>query len=151
MKELIRHILKEEINDQQETREKKGIDIAVKLLKKSYPYVVGWEYNINPYPSKFYIVIDLKCDIEKLKEFYNSDIKSYYQRFGSEELKKTVQPYPFSILEIGQTMDPDDKFQIYKDLKQELNDFYLMLPEDLLVKNVFDEPKELDPDKFTYV
>ena len=41
MKELIRHILKEETEGSDQNT--KGIDLAIKLLKKSYPYIIGWE------------------------------------------------------------------------------------------------------------
>ena len=39
MRELIKQILKEETSPDEI---KKGIDIAVKVLKKEYPFIVGW-------------------------------------------------------------------------------------------------------------
>ena len=66
MKELIRNILKEETEGSDPNT--KGIDLAIKLLKKSYPYIIGWEINDQ---RTFTIYLNIICDIEKLKEFYN--------------------------------------------------------------------------------
>ena len=73
MKELIRNILKEETEGSDTNT--KGIDLAIKFLKKSYPYIIGWELNQE---SRFMIYLNIICDIEKLKKFYNSDLKTYY-------------------------------------------------------------------------
>ena len=76
---LIRHILKEETEDSDINT--KGIDIAIKLIKKSYPYIVGWQLNQD---DKFTIYINIICDIEKLKEFYDSDLKVFYLEYEDE-------------------------------------------------------------------
>ena len=60
MKELIRNILKEETENIDKIS--KGIDIAVKMLKKYYPFIVGWEYSNEPEKYKFQIYIDLEID-----------------------------------------------------------------------------------------
>ena len=44
MKELIKHILNEEVSKQQID---KGIDIVVNGLKKEFPFVVGWKLHDN--------------------------------------------------------------------------------------------------------
>ena len=148
MKELIRHILKEETKD----NEKKGIDLAIKLLKKSYPYIVGWEYNQDNLetPSVFYIYLNIICDIEKVKNFYNSELKPYYQK-RIEELKEEEFSYPTSILMVSNEMDDQTKFEDYKKMRVELSEIYEMLPDYLTTKDAYNEIKELDPDKFKFV
>jgi hypothetical protein len=46
MKELIRNILKEyegpERKEYSQTS-KKGLDIAMKILKQDYPFIIGWD------------------------------------------------------------------------------------------------------------
>jgi hypothetical protein len=144
MKELIRNILKEETEGSDTNT--KGIDIAIKLLKKSYPYIIGWELNDQ---RPFTIYLNIICDIEKLKEFYNSDLKTYYLRH-EDDLYKDILAYAPSVLKISETMDPDEKYKEYGEMKQELNDIYQMLPDYLIIKDRHDDPKELDPDKFMY-
>jgi hypothetical protein len=144
MKELIRHILKEETEDSDLNT--KGIDLAIKLLKKSYPYIIGWEINDE---RTYTIYLNIICDIEKLKEFYNSDLKNYYLRH-KDDLYKDILAYPHSVLKISETMDADEKYKEYSEMKQELNDIYQMLPDHLIIKDRHDDPKELDPDKFMY-
>jgi hypothetical protein len=145
MKDLIRRIIKE----QTENPEKKGIDLAIKMLKKSYPYIIGWKYNEEYSQKVTYINIDIICDIEKTKEFYNSDLKWYYKK-KPEEIKGDDYAYPFTILEIGEKMTRDEKFQEYRKFQQKLNDIYEMLPENLIVLNKWGEPKEIDPDKYFF-
>jgi len=144
MEELIRHILKEETEGS--NLNTKGIDLAIKFLKKSYPYIIGWELNQE---SRFMIYLNIICDIEKLKKFYNSDLKTYYLRH-EDDLQKDILAYAPSVLKISETLDPDEKYKEYSEMKQELNDMYQMLPDHLIQKDEHGDPKELDPDKFMY-
>jgi len=135
---LIRHILKEETEDSDINT--KGIDIAIKLIKKSYPYIIGWQLNQD---DKFTIYIDIICDTEKLKEFYDSDLKVFY-------LEHDKLSYAPSALKISETMVSDQKHGEYIKMKQELNEMYQMLPDYLVIKDKYEDPKELYPDKFMY-
>jgi hypothetical protein len=146
MKDLIKHILKEEIEN---SEKKKGIDLAIKMLKKSYPYIIGWKYNEEYPESPVHINIDIICDIEKTKEFYNSDLKWYYKK-NPEDIKEDDYAYPFTILEIGEKMTGEEKFKEYRKFRKELNDIYEMLPENLIIFNKWNEPKEIDPDKYFF-
>ena len=144
MRNLIRHILKEETNNSKTFE--KGINLVMKLIKESYPYIIGWEFGKN---GKFSIEINIICDIEKLKEFYNSDLNPYHKRYQNE-LSNEDYPYPVSILKIRDKMTNDEMFEDYKKLKQELNDFYEMLPEHLTAKDQLNDIKKLDPDRFKF-
>jgi len=144
MRNLIRHILKEETYDSNNLE--KGIGLVVKLIKESYPYIIGWEL-ISERP--FDIEIIIICDIEKLKEFYNSELKYYYEK-NKDELSNDDYPYPISILNIKDEITSDEMYEDWKKLKQELNDFYEMLPEHLTAKDQFNDIKTLDPDRFTF-
>jgi hypothetical protein len=144
MKELIRHILKEETDDSKTLE--KGLDITIKILKKTYPYIIGWE--LIQESGEFKIYIKIICDIEKLKKFYNSDLINYYSKYGI--LEDEDFPYAVSILEINDEMNSNEKFGDFTTLKDDLNGIYEMLPEHLVVKNKYGEIKELDPDRFKF-
>jgi hypothetical protein len=146
MRNLIRHILKEETYDSNNLE--KGINLVIKLIKESYPYIIGWKLISD---GKFTIEIIIICDIEKLKEFYNSELKYYYKK-NKDELSNPNNdyPYPVSILNIKDEMTSDEMYESYKKLKQELNDFYEMLPEHLTAKDQFNDIKTLDPDRFMF-
>jgi hypothetical protein len=146
MRNLIRHILKEETDDSETLN--KGINLAIKILKKSYPYIIGWKL-IELSIGRFAIGITVICDIEKLKEFYNSDLSDYHKR-NKNELSNEDYPYAVSILNIRNEMTSDEMFEDYKKLKQELNDIYEMLPEHLTAKDEFNDVKTLDPDRFEF-
>jgi hypothetical protein len=144
MRNLIRHILKEETYDSNNLE--KGIGLAIKILKKTYPYIIGWKLIDD---GKFAIGITVICDIEKLKEFYNSDLSDHHKR-NKNELSNEDYPYAVSILNIRNEMTSDEMFEDYKKLKQELNDIYEMLPEHLTAKDQFNDIKTLDPDRFIF-
>ena len=144
MRNLIRHILKEETYDSKTLE--KGIGLVIKLIKESYPYIIGWKL-ISERP--FDIEINIICDIEKLKEFYNSELTVYYEKHR-DELSNEDYPYAVSILNIKHEMTNDEMFEEYKILKNELNDIYEMLPEHLTVKDQFNDIKRLDPDRFVF-
>ena len=146
MRNLIRHILKEETYDSNNLE--KGIGLVIKLIKESYPYIIGWKLiSDGPYTIEIIII----CDIEKLKEFYNSELKYYYKK-NKDELSNPNNdyPYPVSILNIKDEMTSDEMYESYKKLKQELNDFYEMLPEHLTAKDQFNDIKTLNPDRFMF-
>lgn len=145
MKELIRHILKEETTDL--NNEKKGIDLAIKLLKKSYPYIVGWKYDAF-YKSLNSIQINIICDIEKLQEFYNSEVKEYYKK--NEDMLTDGFPYAASVLNIYYDMSNQEKYEEYQALKDELNDIYEMLPDELVPKDDWNDIKKIDPNDFYF-
>jgi len=144
MRNLIKHILKEETDDSKTLE--KGIDLAIKILKKSYPYILGWELGNDGNSS---IDINIICDIEKLKEFYNSDLSDYHKK-NKNELSNEDYPYAVSILNIRTEMTSDEMFEDYRKLRQELNDIYEMLPEHLTAKDEFNDIKTLDPDRFKF-
>ena len=145
-RDLIRHILKEETEPTDKTSN--GLNLAIKMLKKYYPYVKGWEYGDNV-EDKYGIYINIICDIEKLKEFYNSDLKSYYYRHAFE-LENEKLPYAHSPLKINSIMDENEKFMDYKLLNKELNDIYEMMPDDLIKRDLFNDPKPIEIDKFMF-
>jgi len=144
MRNLIKHILKEETDDSETLN--KGINLAIKILKKTYPFIIGWELGND---GNFSIDINIICDIEKLKEFYNSDLSDYHKK-NKNELSNEDYPYAVSILNIRYEMTSDEMFEDYRKLRQELNDIYEMLPEHLTAKDEFNDVKTLDPDRFMF-
>jgi predicted GIY-YIG superfamily endonuclease len=146
-KSLIKSILKEESKNLE--KEKKGIDLTIKMLKKSYPYIIGWKYSEEHPESPVYINIDIICDIKKTKEFYNSDLKWYYKK-NPENIKEDDYAYPFTILEIGEKMTSEEKFEEHRKFRKQLNEIYEMLPENLIILSKWGEPKEIDPDKYFF-
>lgn len=140
------NILKEETDRSDKTSN--GMNLAVKILKKSYPYVKGWKYG-NSVEDRYNIYINIICDIEKLKEFYNSNLLPYYIN-NRDELEDEDFAYAFSPLLINRRMNSDEKFKEHMRLTQELNDIYEMMPESLIKKDLFNDPKSIQIDKFMF-
>ena len=140
------NILKEETDRSDKTSN--GMNLAVKILKKSYPYVKGWKYGDSG-EDRYDIFINIICDIEKLKEFYNSNLSPYYIK-NRDKLEGEDFAYAFSPLLINKGMNADEKFKEHMRLTQELNDIYEMMPESLIKKDLFNDPKSIQIDKFMF-
>jgi hypothetical protein len=143
MKELIRNILKEEEYSQ---TSKKGLDIAMKILKQDYPFVIGWDFVDE---GRFTIDLLIICDLEEVQKFYNSNLKSYYVD-KIERVKKEDYPYAVSVLEKGEEMSNDEKFQDFMNFKNQLNDIYDMLPKEIVIKDTWGDIKQLDIEYFKF-
>jgi hypothetical protein len=145
MKQLIRKILKEEIENIDQI--KKGVDIAVKILKQTYPFINGWFFD-EDWNGTYAINIVTICDIKKVCEYFNSDLKDYYKNNYIDFYED--YPYPFSVLEISKNMDGDEKWKIWKEYNNTLNDLYELIPEDLKMLDRGRDYKRLDADRFTF-
>jgi hypothetical protein len=143
MKELIRNILKEEEYSQ---TSKKGLDIAMKILKQDYPFIIGWDFVKE---GRFTIDLFIVCDLEEVQKFYNSKLKPYYVE-KIDRVKKEDYPYTVSVLEIGEEMTNDEKFQDFMNFKNQLNDIYDMIPKEMVIKDTWGDVKQLDIEYFKF-
>jgi hypothetical protein len=148
MKQLIRKILKEETEPETELTdlENKGIDFVVKILKKNYPFVDGWKMI---YKDRFELDLLITCDTKKLSEFYNSELKDYYQR-NPQEIYGKEYPYPFSVLNLSNDMDSDEKWALYLDFNEHMNEIYEFIPDEMKIINTYDDVIKLDAEFFTF-
>jgi hypothetical protein len=147
MRNIIRKILKEEVENLDQV--KKGIDIAVKILKQTYPYIDGWRFDDN-WNGKYIINIIIICDVKRLCEYYDSDLKPYYKNSKNSKIFYGDAAYPVSVLEIGSDMDSDEKWKSWKEFSDTLNDIYKLIPEDLKILDYHNDYKRLDPDRFEF-
>ena len=124
---------------------KRGIDITISILKKEYPFILGWRYNKdNDYRHSIYI--DIVVDMKKTSEFYGSPIKPYYMNIDSDE----VAAYPFSVLEITSELNSDEKYELYKNIVVDLDEIYDQIPDDY--KDTFEsEASDLTLTKDLYI
>ena len=143
IRHLIKNILKEESYNKET---KRGIDIAIKILKQDFPYIIGWDFD-DEYPTT--IDLFIVCDIEEVQKFYNSKLKPYYvEKIG--RVKKDDYPYAVSVLEIGEEMTNDEKFQDFMNFKNQLNDIYDMIPKEMVIKDTWGDIKQLDIEYFKF-
>lgn len=145
---IIRKILKEETEPETELTdlENKGIDFVVKILKKNYPFVDGWKMI---YKDRFELDLLITCDTKKLAEFYNSELKDYYQR-NPQEIYGKEYPYPFSVLNLSNDMDSDEKWALYKDFNEHMNEIYEFIPDEMKIINMYNDLIKLDAELFTF-
>lgn len=153
MRELIKQILKEETSPDEI---KKGIDIAVKVLKKDYPFIVGWEYANPPEQWAYKIYINLEVDHSKMMEFYGLKPHPRFYKFLKNNIEEREEyPYPYSLTNYEEEESFDDLE--YRKLQRDLFDFYQeMIPSKLKMKQlgaVFnqDDPKDLGVDNYIFV
>jgi len=143
MKQLIRKILKEETEDNQMV--KKGIDVVFSLVKKEYPFIVGWEKDGDWDESFYFLYVNMVVDYRIAKEYYNLPLKSYYKRYSDvlDEMinKKEKFAYPTSLLDFKGSSE--EAYENYKKIKQSVDDNYELIPDEYKAhvekENVFGE------------
>ena len=152
MKNLIRHILKEEISRDDLN---KGIDIAVKVLKKNYPFIVGWEYSNDPDKWAYKIYVNIEIDYDKSMEYYGLKPHPRFGKFIKDSIKdREKHAYPFSLMNYE---DEDFGTDEFMKIQNDLYDIYEeMIPSKFKMKQskaVFnqDDPKELSVDNYIFV
>lgn len=127
----------------------KAIDITISILKKEYPFIVGYEFVSST--SDYFLYLTLICDVNKVSEFYKSDIRSYFLR-NNDMLYNKEFAYPFSVLEISEELNSDDKFSLFYELKDSFNDIYEFIPNEYKIMNLrFNDPMDVELDKFKFV
>lgn len=104
-----------------------GIERTVSILKKSYPFILDWEYN-NGVEYESFVDIILICDLEKTAEFYDNPIDGYLKESGFIYNRKL--PYPFYVLEMYGEMDTTEKYELYRPIKNDFEEIYDFVPED---------------------
>ena len=153
MRTLIKKILKEETSPDEI---RKGIDIAVKVLKKTYPFVVGWEYSDSPDKWAYKIYIDLELDYNKSMEYYGLKPHPRYGKFISNSIEDRERlPYPYSMMNYEEEENFDDLE--YRKLQDDLSEIYEeMIPNKFKMKRSGavlnqDDPKDLGVDNYIFV
>ena len=137
----------EELNNEITTN--KAIDIAISIFKKDYPFVVGYEIISNI--RNFTVDICLNINIDEVSKFYNSGLKDYYLKY-KDELFKTNFPYQISPLKMSEEISNDDKYSLYREMCNYLNEIYEYIPnEHKIINPKWGEPKEIEIDGFKFV
>lgn len=100
----------------------KGIDTAISILRKQYPFILDWDYKYDPVKYRTSIYLELICDMDLASDYYNRPIKKIYK---DSEAKVA---YPFSILEFSPELDSDEKYEIFKEIENSLTEIYDYIP-----------------------
>lgn len=150
MRDLIKTILKEQETD----KLKNGIDVAIKLFKRLYPFVINWQYseNFEDYNRGYdyhLVDIDVICDIQKTLDFYNTDLDPYYKK-NIDKVLNDEFPYPISITNDSKKMNSNIKYDSYVKFKEELNDIYGILPKDILYLTKHKSIRKINVDMFRF-
>ncbi len=135
MRNLIRKILKEEVENNYDLVDK-GIDMVISILNKKYPFIVGWELSGEYDESKYFIYIDLKVDVNKVKEYYNLPFKYFYEKYPdaieTAIATKEKFAYPTSILDIESIdLDPWTESKSITSFAEEM---YELVPDEYKMK-----------------
>lgn len=130
-RDLIKHILTEEVNEQKIL---KGIGIIVNSLKKEYPFILDWELadSLDEYKSAIYI--NLIVSYEDAKEFYG--LEPQYEKFLylGKTLATPISPFRRKYDEQG--------IEEASKMNQYIEDMYEYVPNEMKMITSFDEPSK---------
>ena len=130
---------------------RKGIDMAVKGLRKTYPFVIGYEDDSgDQYQASHYI--DLIIDLQKLSEYMDVPVNPYWVNFASQPEYKRIYAI-WSYLKFPK--EDEEKYdndianhpghQLGKDVMYLLDSIYEYIPEEY--KLFYEFTSEFSPDK----
>lgn len=116
---------------------RKGLDIAVKGLSKSYPFIIGYKDDTTTqYDSIQYI--DLIVDLKKLSEYMDKPINPYWEREVqmSNEYEKVYAIWSYLKFSDEEEINYKDNVRDHpgyilgKDIGDLLNTIYEYIPEE---------------------
>ena len=130
---------------------RRGIDIAVNGLRKTYPFVIGYEDDPgDAYVSTHYI--DLIIDLQKLSDYMDVPVNPYWVNFASQpEYRRVYSLWSYLKFpqEIEASFDNDISghpgFILGKDVIYLLESIYEYIPEEY--KLFYEFTSEFNPDK----
>ena len=130
---------------------RKGIDIAVNGLRKTYPFVIGYEDDPgDAYVSSHYI--DLIIDLQKLSDYMDVPVNPYWVNFASQpEYRRVYAIWSYLKFpkEVEEKYDNDiahhPGHMLGKDILYLLESIYEYIPEEY--KLFYEFTSEFNPDK----
>lgn len=116
----------------------RGIDLAVKSVKKQYPFIKDWKLNENYLNYKNVLFLDFEIDWIKLSEYSGYPVNHTY-------LKRITSTSSLGIFYNLKEENPIDvgvaegeKFEYFYGLKKSINDMleimYKSLPDKMVIK-----------------
>ena len=116
----------------------RGIDLAVKSVKKQYPFIKDWKLNENYLNYKNVLFLDFEIDWIKLSEYSGYPANHTY-------LKRIISTSTLGIFYNLKEENPidvgvaeDEKFEYFYGLKMSINDMlqrmYKSLPDKMVIK-----------------
>lgn len=129
-------------------KQKKGIDLSVKSLRKKFPFVKGWEPDNDNEVYLMSFFINLFIDFFEMSEFYGKETRRFwvdmYNKYGAEEM---VSHSLVSFIEtdddkpIYDTPLSEEMYKQSDKIQNQLNTTYDMLPNEykILVETPFND------------
>ena len=137
MRNLIRKILKEELHNDEDMINK-GIDILISLLRKKYPFIVGWRPNHDDmYTKEWSIVIHLVVSASMVKEYYDMDYKSYYINYPEaleEEVFTGERDYAYPVSLFDYESAGFEPYENNREISSFAEEMYELIPEEYKAK-----------------
>jgi hypothetical protein len=130
---------------------RRGIDMAVKGLRKTYPFIMGYEDDTtDQYQSSHYI--DLIIDLQKLSDYMDVPVNPYWVNFASQpEYRKIYAIWSYLKFPKEDEVEYDKDISNHpghilgKDVIYLLESIYEYIPEEY--KLFYDFTSEFAPDK----
>ena len=127
--------MKEETPKDITPMKRKGIEMAVKGLMKSYPFVLGYEddESVDQYESAHYV--DLIIDMDKLADYMGVEVNPYWRPYVKDNPKDQKIYAIWSYLkfpnEVDYTKDIHNHpgYILGEDIRETVETIYELLPE----------------------
>lgn len=107
----------------------RGIDLVVKALTKSFPFIKGWDFYRETYTSVLFL--SLTINIKELTEYVKGTLEPYW----NEKLK--TEPYDTYLLGsvISDIPVENDVVKLRQTIEDKARNLYESLPDELAIYN----------------
>jgi hypothetical protein len=147
MKELIRSILKEEVNKSTNPKYNKLMNIFVSAMSSEFPFVKGWSFREDPEDTDSrFVSIYLVIDLDEAQKFYGLPYNDWYddKDFRDEIINSGRSwAYPFSLLKVG---DSNSKWELFSPFQDHAEFIYNEIPDVLKPTYEYESPFKDEPE-----
>lgn len=120
----------------------RGIELVIKALRKSYPFIKGWDFYKETYTSVIFLTLTI--NIRELTEYVKGTLDPYW----AERLKTE----PYNVYTLGATISDipveNDVRKLRDEIENKGKDLYDSLPDELAVYN--DMPSFVSDDRHSF-
>ena len=118
-------------------KHRKGIDVTVSILKKKYPFIIGYiddERKPDAYPGTFYIT--LKVEVRGVAKYLGFPMSEWWDRNLNKEYPNGYETSAIGTMLDGvsynsEDIDDNPAYILGREISDETSGFYSFLPEEL--------------------
>ena len=106
----------------------RGLDLVFKVVKKKFPFIIGWEFSEGYEKYDCTLYLDIKIDVQKLGEYVGMEPTKEY---GIKKFGALLSPFDWGNYKTDEWEEISQKsYQLVVQIKSFINENYNILPDE---------------------